>query len=164
MFAIAWAWLNAGLAACPLDGQMNGEGASPSKGPDALIVATPSHAKLQTIILILDSKAVANRLPAVGRRGRILILVGEIDHRGSEDRPIASDEDSGGNAKFLTVAQVLDAGVDIAVELEVADLCIGLAAADRQVDFVPPNGKIAFVDAVAVSDVDKAAVANSRSS
>src|SRR6476620_5933589 len=89
--AIAESPLNAGLAAHPLQRQVDGEGTSLAEGPDALIVAPPGHAKLQAIVLIFDAKAISHRLPAVGDRQRIFALVSEVDDARAKDRPVARE-------------------------------------------------------------------------
>src|SRR5256885_1264659 len=122
MSAIALGPLNAGLAAHTLQRQVNGEGAPLAEGSDPLIVAAPGHAKLQAIVLIFDADPIANRLPTVGQRQRVLGLVGEIDDAGAEYRPITVEQDSRGDAQLLPVAQILNRRVDVAVELEIADL------------------------------------------
>ena len=66
MFVIAAGPLNAGLAAYTFKRQVDGEGAPFSECPDALIVATPGHAKLQAIVLIFDAEPAPDRLPAIG--------------------------------------------------------------------------------------------------
>src|SRR5437868_1861340 len=156
--------LNAGLAAHTFQRQVNGEGAPLAEGPDALIVAAPGHAKLQAIILIFDADAVADRLPTVAQRKRVLGLVGEIDDAGAEYRPIAVEQDPSRDAQLLPIAQILDRRVDVAVELEIADLSVGLRRADGEVDLVSADREIILVDPVAVGDVDEAAVADARAS
>src|SRR5690349_5537783 len=118
--------LNAGLAANPLESQVNGEGASLPEGADALIVAPPRYAKLQAIILVLNADTVAHRLEAIGHRQRVFALVSKIDDRGAEYRPVALEQDARGEPQLFLVAQVLDRRIDVSIEAQVADLCVGL--------------------------------------
>src|SRR6476646_3261420 len=129
---------------------MNGESASLAESTDALIVAPPRDAKLQAFILIFDAQPIADRLPAIGERQRVLSLVGEIDDACAEDRPIAAEQDARGDAQFLLVAEILDRRIDVPVEPEIADLRIGLGGADCEVDLVAADGERMLVDALAV--------------
>src|SRR4051812_14974959 len=114
--------LNAALAAESFQCQMKGKSASLAEGADLLIVAPPRQAKLQTIIFIFDAEPVPHRLIAVRERQRVLALVGEVDDRRPEDGPIAVEQHPPGEPQLFLVAQVLDGGVDVAIEPEVADL------------------------------------------
>src|SRR4051794_24424216 len=143
---------------------MKGKGASLSKSADLLIVAPPRQAKLQAIIFIFDAQAVPNRLKSVGERERVLALVGQVDDRGSENRPIATEEDPAGKTQLLLVAQILDRRVDVAVEAEVADLGIGLVGTESEVDLVAADGEIALVETIAMREVDQPPVTDARSS
>src|SRR6187551_3450756 len=113
---------------------MKGEGASLAERPDALIVATPGQAKLQAIVLIQYAQPMSHRREAVGDGQGVLSLVGEIEDGRAEDRPIAAEQDTAGKAQLFLVAQILDRGIDIAVEAEVANLDVGLIRADREVE------------------------------
>src|SRR3954447_9717638 len=117
---------------------MKGESASLSERPDALIVAAPRQAKLNAIVLIIDAEAVAHGLKAVRQRERILALVGEVDDGRPEHRPVALELHAAGEPQLLLVAQIFDGRVDVAVEPQIADLDIGLFAADGEVELLPP--------------------------
>src|SRR5260221_3077625 len=84
--------LNAGLAAYTFQRQVDGEGAPLAECPDALIVATPGHAKLQAIVLIFDAEAVADPLPTTGYWPGVLRLLCEVDGAPAGDSPIAPRE------------------------------------------------------------------------
>ena len=86
------------------------------EGADLLIVAAPGEANLQAIVFILDAEAVAHRLLPVGKRQRVLALVGEVDDGSPEDRPVAAEQDAAGKAQLFRVAQILDRRVDVPVE------------------------------------------------
>ena len=76
VIALAAGPLNAGLAAEPLQRQVNGEGAALAEGADALIVAAPRQAKLQAFVFIFDAETVANRLkPSASENGSSLLSV-----------------------------------------------------------------------------------------
>ena len=65
-----------------------------------------------------------------------------------------------GEPQLFLVAQILDRGVDVAVEPQIADLDIGLVAADGQVDLVAAEREIVLVDPEAVGEVDQPAEAD----
>ena len=94
----------------------------PDRVPGGLIVAPPRHAKLDTFIVVEDAEPVTDRVEAVGLRQGVLPLVGEVDHRRAEDRPVAREADAAAEADLLAVAQILDRRVDVAVEAEIADV------------------------------------------
>src|SRR5437868_5341147 len=136
---------------------MKREGASFAEGPDDLIVALPRQAKVKTIIFILDAEPVANRLESIRQAGRVLLLVGEVDHRRPEDRPVMREMEPPGEPQFLLVAQILEGRIDIAVEPQIAGLDIGFGSADGEIDLVAADREIVLVEPVAVRDVDQRA-------
>ena len=156
--------LNAALAIKSFQSQVKAEGAALAEGSDLLIVAPPREAKLKAIVLVLNAETVPHRLEPVGERQRIFVLVGQVDHGRAEDRPVALEQHSAGEPEFLLVAQILDRGIDVAVEPQVAELNVGLLGTDREVDLVPADGEIVLVDPIAVRDVDQASVADARPS
>src|SRR4051794_18421140 len=80
-----WARLNAALAVKPFQSQVNAESATLPEGADLLIVASPGHANLQTVIFILNAQTRPNRLETVCERQRVLSFVGEVDDGRAED-------------------------------------------------------------------------------
>ncbi len=60
------------------------------------------------------------------------------------------------------VAQILDRIADMAIELQVAGLEIGLLVAQRRIDLVATDGEALAVDAEAVREAQEAAVAQRR--
>src|SRR5688572_3926754 len=92
------------------------EGIAPDRVPGGLIVATPRYAKLDTFIVVKNAEPVTNRVQSVGYRKRVFAPVGEVDHRRTEDRPIACEADAAAEPDLLAVAQILDRRVDIAVQ------------------------------------------------
>ena len=133
--------LNAALAAYPLQSQVDRKSTSGSESADALGVPTPRDADLQTIVLILDSQPRSDGVETVGERQRVLLLVGEVDDRRSEDRPIAAEQHPARQPQLFYVAKILDGGIDVPVEPQITDLGIGLGRADRQVDLIPSDGE-----------------------
>src|SRR5579884_1192742 len=152
--------LNAALAVKSLESQVNAEGAPFSESADLLIVPPPGKANLNAVVLVLDAEAVPHRLETVGEGQRVLVLVGEVDYGCSEQRPVALEQHPSGEPQFLDIAEILDRRIDVPVELQVADLGVGLVGADGEVHLVPANREGALVDAITVGDVDEAAVAD----
>ena len=152
--------LNASLAAEPLEGNIERQGATLSEIPDALIVALPRYAKIKAIVLIIEPHAQPHRLEpvGVGSSGSSRLLVRSNTVAANSDQ-YWQELDPPGEAHFLLVAQILDVGADVAVEAQVAELDVGLVGAERQVDLVAADREIVLVDAVAVGDVDEPAVA-----
>src|SRR3569833_4208554 len=85
---------------------------------------------------------------------------GQVDHGRAEDGPVARYLDARAEPDFRHVAQILDRGVDLPVQLEIADLGIGVAAADRGVDLVAAYREIVLVEPEALGDLEEAAVAH----
>src|SRR5579884_3856290 len=139
---------------------MEGEGVALFEAANRLIVAAPRHAKLDAIVLIFDAQAITNRLEPVGDGKRVLVLAGEIDDAGAEDRPIFAEQDSPCDPQFLDVTKVLDGRVDITVQPEIADLGIGLLRPDGEIDFITPDRERVLVDSESVREIDEPAVAD----
>src|SRR3954454_21355036 len=154
--------LNTALAVESLQSQVKAESAAFVEGADLFIVVPPRESNLQAIVLVLNAEAVPNRLPPVSHRQRILVFVSQINDGRAEDRPIAMEEDSARNPDFLLIAKIFHGSIDVTIELQVANLKIGLCRADCQVDFVPAGGEVAFVDTVAVGDVDQSSETDTR--
>src|SRR3546814_4217268 len=54
----------------------------------------PGQAQLEAIVLIGDAKAGANRIEPVGGQGWVLVAVGQVEHAGTEQRPVARESDA----------------------------------------------------------------------
>src|SRR3569623_1433016 len=143
---------------------MKAEGAALPEGPDLLIVAPPRQAKLNAVIFIFDTKAVANLGETVGDRQGVFRLVREVAHGRSEDRPVTMELHSPGQPEFLVIAKIFDRGVDVAVEQQVAKLDVGLLATERQVELIAAHGKVLLVDPIPVGEVDQPTESDSCSS
>ena len=79
----------------------------------------------------------------------------EIEHRRPENRPVAMEFPTPGDADFLLVAQILDRGVDIAIEAQIVDPGIGFGGADGQVELVAADRQIVLVQPEAVGEIDE---------
>ena len=145
------------LAAQILQRHPDQEGIAPDRVPGGLIVAAPRHAKLDTFVVVKNPKAMANRVQSIRDRKRVLAPVGEVDHRRSEDRPIAGEAEAAAEPDFLAVAQILDRRIDIAVQAEIADARIGLPATEGGVDLVATKREALLVDAEAVDQAEPSA-------
>ena len=143
---------------------MKAESASLPKGADLLIIAPPGEANQQAVVLILNAEAMADGLPTIGKRQRVFVRVGKINHGRAEDRPVTAEQNPRCQPQLFLVAQVLDRGVDVSIEPQIPYLRVRLLRSDREVDLVTADGEIALVDSVPMGDVDETAVADPCSS
>ena len=60
--------------------------------------------------------------------------------------------------KLLQIPKILDRRIDIAIELEIADLRVGLSGPEGEIDLVSPNGEIVLVDPVAMDELEQPTV------
>src|SRR5205809_6222336 len=102
--------LNARLATKVLQGQSEEIAIPDTRVAGRNIVAPPRNPDLDAIIFVQKLKAMTHGLIAVGSRGGILALVGQVDDGGSEQRPVARELNPGGELYLFTVAQILYSG------------------------------------------------------
>src|SRR4051794_38785583 len=133
------------------------EGVPAPRVAACFIVAPPGQAKLDAIVIVEDAEPVADRLEAVGERERILAAIGEIDHGGAEDGPVAREAHAPAEPDLLAVAQILDRGIDVAVQPQITDRRIGPPPAHGRVNLVAAGRQAVLVEPEAVDEADQPA-------
>ena len=91
-------------------------------------ITPPGDTHFQAIVLIGQAKARAQRFEAVRREGRIFGAVGQVEHAGTEHRPVAREGDAARDAQFLAVLKVDGKGLKPVRLGTTGDLMIGEAA------------------------------------
>src|SRR3989344_5820994 len=126
------------------------------------IIAPPGKRDRQAFVVECDAQSVAYRFKPVGAAQRIVALLGQIDDRRTEQRPVFRKGDAATRAHFLAVLQVFAQQQDVAVEPRIADHGIGRAAADRSVELVATDRQIVLVEPEAVRQAQEIAIGDRR--
>lgn len=124
------------------------------------VIAPPGKCELKAVILIGHAKSASQRLEAIGRDRRVLVPAGQVEHAGTEQRPVTRECHPAGNAQFLAVLEVFDGRDNIAVEAQIADFGVSSLGTDCRVDFIPAERQIVLVQPEAVGEPDEILEAN----
>src|SRR3546814_1907061 len=113
--------------------------------PGGLIVAPPGHPDFYAVVVIGDAQPVPDRLETVDVGQGVFLLIGQIDDRRAEYRPVVGELDPSADPDFLTVPEILNRRIDVAIEAQLADHRVGLPAADDGVDLVAACRQVVLV-------------------
>src|SRR5579859_3883800 len=154
--------MNTDLASEVLERQPELDGVSAPGVADRRIVAPPAYAEFEAIILVGEADARFHRIAIfvdVRIDQWIVLVAGEIERGRAKQRPALEERQATTEAEFLMVPQILDRVADMAVELEIARLEIGLLIAERRVDLVAADGETLPVDTETMGEAQEASVA-----
>src|SRR3546814_13557805 len=102
--------------------------------PGGLIVAPPGHPDFYAVVVIGDAQPVPDRLETVDVGQGVFLLIGQIDDRRAEYRPVVGELDPSADPDFLPVPEILNRRNEFTHEAPIAARPVGLTDADAGVE------------------------------